>query len=76
MLMQSAWDVLRQSSPVLYIAEPTYDAIRMGRAEDKYAAHNSEPVDKSKISAETRSVPVRIVNLEIEKDDICHPLKA
>lgn len=34
------------------------------------------PLTKAKNSAETRSVPVRIVNLEIEKDDICHPLKA
>lgn len=33
------------------------------------------PVDKSKNSAETRSGSGRIVNLEIEKDGIYHPLK-
>ena len=33
------------------------------------------PVDKSKNSAETHSGPSRIVNLEIEKDGIYHPIK-
>ena len=33
------------------------------------------PVDKSKNSAETRSGPGRIINLETEKDGIYHPLK-
>lgn len=37
--------------------------------------YNKGPVDKSKNSAETRSGPGRIINLETEKDGIYHPLK-
>ena len=48
---------------------------RCFRVERQMVVSRVGPVDKSKNSAETHSGPSRIVNLEIEKDGIYHPIK-
>ena len=42
---------------------------------DAYLPPHKGPVDKCQKTAETRSGPGRIGNMQIEKDGACHPFK-